>query len=81
MQDSLLENAMLVEELDGLINLLETNPPADPYSKMAERQERKIQRAMAAYFQSLMQAIPMSEIETIYYNEVARRRTEIARKG
>ena len=76
MQASLSSNAVAAEVLDELEELalmLESQPPANPLSLPAAKLENKLQRALRAYFQALNDMLPMDDIAAIY------RRHEVGR--
>jgi len=56
----------LLAELDSLITLLEAEIPANPNSLKNVRQEKRLARELAKYFDRLEQAFPYSSLGKIY---------------
>jgi len=57
----------LQETLTETISLLESQLPANPASPSAERAAKRVEREMRDYFKTLEDAMPLEELEMIYY--------------
>ena len=65
--DSCKLSADVVQELNGLIAMLEAQIPSNPKGKRGEKAEKQLEKIMADYFRALEKALPMDELERIYY--------------
>ena len=69
-QDGPTLSLKLQEMLAETIYLLESKLPANPASPENERAARRVEREMRAYFKALEGAIPLEQLEMIYYSHV-----------
>ena len=60
----------MINEIDETIKLLENQIPANPASDKNEKIEKRMQKAMAEYFQNVDKAIDWNGLEQIYYRNV-----------
>lgn len=56
----------MIEELEGLIQMMEARIPANPRSPENEKHEKRLEREMRRYFRDLEQAFPYEALERIY---------------
>jgi len=55
-----------LEELDGLIQLLEAQIPANPNSTKNLKLRARLERSMVRYFRALEDAFPYGEVARLY---------------
>ena len=60
----------LLVEVGATIRLLESEIPADPGAPRNERWEAGLKADLGNYFRSLEAALPMAELERLYYSQV-----------
>jgi len=62
--------AILTPEVTSLINLLESDIPANPRSPANERKASRLERKLQDYFKALEQAFPYDDVEILYNRHV-----------
>ena len=59
-------NIAVVQELNQIISLLETQIPANPQSPKNQRLAKGLERELVKYFNSIERAFPYSKLAGIY---------------
>ncbi len=60
----------VLQELNKIIDLLEAEIPANPESPKNKRLRRRMERALAKYFNDMAKAFPYGKLASIYNSNV-----------
>jgi hypothetical protein len=57
----------ILKEMDSLIEVVQSQLPANPGSAKAEKLANALEKSMAEYFKGLEQAFPFHRLDELYY--------------
>ena len=59
-----------IQTIAEIIELIESEIPVNPNAARSRRLERRLERELSEYFNMMMEAIPIEQIEQLYYKEI-----------